>query len=207
MNSGDPHSDLFAVVDSIQILLSKVPQLAHSWRFLTGAVFALVKYHQLADCSPRPDLSEEEYVQETGKILTQIKEGESPVGNWLRGFFYNAALMRLDAAYERFLKACLSPGSEKDKGPDLYRKITKRFPSSFSGKQYQESLFGEVRHEVNSLKHFPGGADPTERDQPDRLHRALTELVAFLEMPEVTDELRKNFSGSGIVAGRGKKRK
>jgi hypothetical protein len=207
VNSSDSHSDLFAVVDSIQTLLSNVSQLAHSWRFLSGVVFALVKYHQLADYSTRHELSEEEYVQETSKTLTQIKEKEAPVGNWLRGFYYNAALMRLDAAYERFFKACLSPGSEKDKGPDLYRKIIKRFPSSFSGKLYQESLFCEVRHEVNSLKHFPGGADPMEREKPDRLHRALTELVTFLKMPDVTDELRKKFSGGSIVAGRGRKGK
>ncbi len=47
-----------------------------------------------------------------------------------------------------------------------------------------------------------GGADFTEREQPELLHRALTELIAFLRDPKVTEELVKKFSGKGIIVGR-----
>ena len=202
MNSKDSHPDLSAVAENIQLLLSDVPELVHSWRFLAGVVYALDQYYQLADCSPRPELAEEVYVEETREVLSFIKKGQIPAENWLRAFFYNAAAMRLNAAYERFFKACL-PGDLSDKkGPELYREIRRRFPSSFQCERYEDSLFGQIRREVNSLKHYPGGADPSQREQPDILHRALTELVAFLDRQEVANELKNTFSGREAIAGR-----
>ena len=123
--------------------------------------------------------------------------------------------MRLDACYERIFMAylgsslnnkekskCPSCGKNKIDGPYLYKKIRPEFSLLFSEEKYEKSNFGKVRHEVNGLKHYEGGADLTEREQPELLHQALTELVAFLRDPKVSEEAVKKFSGKGIVVGR-----
>ena len=131
MNSKDSHPDPSAVAENVHLLLSNVPELVHSWRFLAGAVYALDQYYQLVDRFPSLELAEEGYIAETRKVLSFIKKGQIPAENWLRAFFYNAAAMRLDAAYERFFKACLPGNLSAEEGPRLYQEIRKRFPSSF----------------------------------------------------------------------------
>ena len=216
MSSKENHPDLSEVVQSIKKSLSDVPELVHSWRFLAGVVYALNQYYQVTDHYPTTKIADEkEYIQETDDVLSHILEKEHPNRNWLRGFYYNAGVIRLDACYERIFKAylgsslnnkeetkCPSCGKNKIDGPYLYKKIRHDFSSLFSEEQYEKSNFGKVRHEVNSLKHYEGGADLTEREQPELLHRALTELVAFLRDPKVTEELVKKFSGKGIIVGR-----
>lgn len=212
------HPYLSGLVQNIKKCLADVPELVHCWRFLTGVVYALNQYYQITNRYPSTkDADENEYIQETDDVLSSILDNQPPKESWLKGFYYNAALMRLDAAYERIFKAyldgnlinkeerkCTSCGKGKDKidGPYMYEKIRDDFSSLFLEKEYQESNFGKVRGEVNSLKHYVGGADLTEREQPELLHRALTELVAFLREPKVTEELVKKFSGKGIIVGR-----
>ncbi len=198
---------VYDLSDDLQHLLTEVPELVHSWRFLTGVVYALQQYYQIVDRCPRQNLPDKEYIEETTKVLSLIKEERLPDDNWLRGFFYNAAVMRLHAAYERFFKVYLSPDFDEQHGDVLYKEIQKKFPSSFPKGRYEDSLFGEIGHEVNSLKHFPGGVDLLEREQPDLLHQGLTKLVAFLKLPDVVNELQTKFKGRGTVAGRGKTHK
>lgn len=210
MNSKENHPDLSDVVQSIKKSLSDVPELVHSWRFLAGVVYALNQYYQVTDHNPTTKIADEkEYIPETDDVLSHILEKGHPIRNWLRGFYYNTGLMRLDACYERIFKAylgikerkCPSCGNKID-GYYLYEKIIHDFSSLFPEKEYQKSNFGKVRHEVNSLKHYEGGANLTEREDPELLHQALTELVAFLRDPKVTEELVKRFSGKGIIVGR-----
>jgi hypothetical protein len=213
MNSEENHPNLFEVVQSIKRSLSDVPELVHSWRFLAGVVYALNQYYQATDRFPTTKITDErKYIQETDDVLSHILEEEHPNGNWLRGFYYNAGVMRLDACYDRIFKAylrsnleeskCPSCGKDMINGPSLYNKIRHDFSVLFSEKQFEKSNFGKVRHEVNSLKHYEGGADLGEREQPELLHKALTELVTFLRDPKVTKELAKQFSGKGIIVGR-----
>lgn len=216
MNSKENYCDLLEVVQSIKKSLSDVPELVHTWRFLAGVAYALNQYYQITYHYPPTKIADEnEYIQETDDVLSHILEKEHPNRNWLRGFYYNASVMRLDACYERIFKAylgislnnkeeskCSSRGKNKIDGPYLYKKIRHDFSSLFSEEQYQKSNFGKVRHEVNSLKHCEGGADLAEREQPELFHRALTELVAFLRVQKVAEELVKKFSGKGIVIGR-----
>ena len=215
------HPDLSGLVQNIKKCLADVPELVHCWRFLTGVVYALNQYYQITNRYPFTKVADEnEYIQETDDVLTSILDNQPPKESWLRGFYYNAALMRLDAAYERLFKAyldgnlikkeerkCTSCGKDKIDGPYMYKKIRDDFSSLFPEKEYQESNFGKVRGEVNSLKHYVGGADLTEREQPELLHRALTELVAFLMDSIVSKELFKKFSEKGIIVGRKTSRK
>jgi len=216
MNSKENHPNLLGAVQSIKECLSDVPELVHTWRFLAGVVYALNQYYQVTDYYPDTTIDDEkEYIEETDGILSNILEKEYPNRNWLRGFYYNAGLMRLDACYERIFKAyldssldnkkeskCPSCGKSKIDGPYLYKKIRCNFSSFFSEEKYEESNFGKVRYGVNSLKHYVGGAPFAKREQPELLHSALTELVAFLRDPRVIDELAKKFSGKRIIVGR-----
>ena len=206
--------DLSGSLQIIKKCLADFPELVHCWRFLTGVVYALEQYYQLCKYQPSTvQISDErEYVAQTDNVLTSILNSQIPSVSWLRGLYYNAALMRLDAAYERFFKSYLEGKyNEKENcslcrrsqidGPLLYGKIRKEFGSLFPEMKCEDSNFGKVRRAVNSLKHFVGGADLTEREQPDVMYRALIDLVAFLSDPRVIKELKK-FSGKGIIAGR-----
>lgn len=216
MNSKENHPNLSEAVQSIKKSLSDAPELVHYWRFLAGVVYALNQYYQVIDHYPTLMIADEkEYIPETHDVLSHILKKEHPNKNWLRGFYYNAGVTRLDACYERIFKAylgsslndkeeskCPSCGKNKIDGPYLYKKIRHDFSSLFLEEQYEKSNFGKVRHEVNSLKHYEGGADLAEREQPKLLQRALDELVTFLIDPKVTEVLVEKFSGKGVIVGR-----
>ncbi len=164
-------SRITEVVQNIKESLSDVPDLVHTWRFLAGVVYALNQYYQVTDHYPTTKIADEkEYIQETDDVLSHILEKEHPNRNWLRGFYYNAGVMRLDACYDRIFKAylgsslnnkeeskCSECGKNKIDGPYLYKKIRHDFGSLFSEEQYEKSNVGKIRHEVNSLKHYAGG--------------------------------------------------
>jgi hypothetical protein len=215
MISKGSHCDLSSVAETIRTQLSAVPELVHFWRFLAGVLYALSRHDKLADSYSSTNVpSANEYIQETNELLSSILEKRPPNRGWLKGFYYNAALMRLDACYERSFRAyldsslkkrdgkCPSCGKDKIDGPYLYEKIRNDFGSLFPEKAYEKSNFGRVRHEVNGLKHYEGGAEITEREQSAVLHAALTELTAFLKHQKLTEGLIKKFSGKGIVVGR-----
>lgn len=204
--------DLIGLTQEIKNNLVDFRALLHCWRFLAGVVYALDQYNQIANVCPLATLSDDEYIQEADNVFASILTNKLPPENWLRGFYYNAALMRLDAAYERFFKAyldgkcnlnlkCTECDKNKTDGPYLYAEIRKEFSSLFPEKKFEDSNFWKVRHEVNSLKHYIGGANLAEREQPAILRQALDELVAFLNDPTVRKELAK-FSGSEPITGR-----
>lgn len=212
MNSEETYSDLSEEVLSIEKSLSDVGELVHSWRFLTGVVYALNQYHLVANqCPPGKTENEEAYIQETHKILSRVLGRPYPYDRWLRGFYYNAALMRLDACYERLFRAYLRdklgerkcPKCKKPEidGQELYKQIRNEFSSLFT-KNFDDSSFGKVRREVNSLKHLVGGADPAQREKPKLLYSALKELIDFIRNPDVVKKLKENFSGRRVIAGR-----
>ena len=195
----DKKQELSDVLNIIKKCLANCPELVHCWRFLTGVVYALDEYYQIVNVIASTKMKEQEYIQEADNVLTSILNNQTPTENWLRGFYYNAALMRLDAAYERFFKAFI--GKQGIDGPKLYKEIRNKLSSLFLIKKYEDSNFGKVRHEVNSLKHYVGGADLMEREKPEILQQALNELVALLNDPIVIMALNK-FSEKGIITGR-----
>ena len=101
--------DIHEFLNSIKNLIDEVPALIHTWRFAVGAVYAMREYQRLfLQSSPPVNLSEECYIEETITMLHEIRNNNQPAGNWLRGFFYNAAVMRTDAFFERVFKAILN---------------------------------------------------------------------------------------------------
>ncbi len=79
----------------------------HLGRFIGGVMYALEEYHRLATAVPKQPRSNQFYSDELNHLLSAIQGAVAPPPNWLRGFFYNAAVMRLDAAWERSLRVIL----------------------------------------------------------------------------------------------------
>lgn len=199
--------DIHEFLNSIKKLIDEVPALIHAWRFAVGTVYAMAEYQRLFLQFPAPKNPPEEcYIEETITMLHEIRNNNQPAEqNWLRGFFYNAAVMRTDAFFERAFKAILK---EKEKnisnGPKLYEKMKKKFPEHFQ-LCYDQSFFGQIRKEVNALKHDVGGVEPNDREKQMVLLNALKELLKILQDDKILKELKTNFRGQSVVTGKGSK--
>lgn len=159
-------------LDILDNLAAQAPKHVHLWRFVAGTVFALQRYETI-----HPASAPTAYEAETSELLGALRRGDNPPPLWLKGFFYNAALMRLDAAWERGLRVLLNV-DEKERldGPKLYERLLVTTPSL---PVYKDSAFCAVRIEVNNLKHRAGGVDePWEK--PVVLHEGLNALVLLL---------------------------
>lgn len=176
-------------------LVAAVPELIHLWRFLCGAAYAVIEYERLAQI-PAGIRAEDDYVHETMALLRTLPIGGVLPAAWLRGFYYNAAVMRADASWERSLKALLNDHSKND-GPALYRRARNDLPSLFSA-PYRDSSFAKVRHEVNALKHRLGGVPPLNREQPEVVISALQELFGLLTNQQALSCLRNLYFGKGV---------
>ena len=162
--------------ERIKILSKLARRLAHEFRFLTGALFALEKAEKLKH-KARASYAESDcqhHIDDLEEVLTAIAEGkEEPPKQWLAGFYYNSGIMRIVAVYERLKKAV----------PDL----------SDSAPSLQ--LLDE---DVNKLKHRLDGITAKEKcGKPDDLliaWTALDELLKFIETPKIQDYLEKKYS-------------
>jgi len=195
--------DIHEFLNSIKKLIDEVPALLHTWRFAVGAVYAMREYQRLfLQSSPQISLSDEYYIKETITIIHEIRNNNRPAENWLRGFFYNAAVMRTDAFFERVFKAILNENANNIiDGEKLYEKMKQKYPEHFQ-LCYQKSLFGQIRMEVNALKHVVGGAELTYRENLMVLFDALKELLKILQDDKILEELKANFRGQSVVTGK-----
>ena len=139
------------------------PRHIHLWPFLSGVAYALDEYDGLAASAPKGKMTDEAYLQETLAVLAAVGTGVAPPTNWLRGFIYNAAITRLDAGWERSLRAILGDGS-KTNGRTLYNKVRTSVAPQLP--PYSSSSFKAVRDEVNGLKHYQEGAPEAIRENP-----------------------------------------
>lgn len=156
-------------------LMHDTPEHMHLWRFIVGVVYALEKYERLAVFSPKVERSNQFYIDQTLSVLEKLNTGTEPEADWLRGFFYNAGLMRLDAAWERSLQTIFG---KKGNGPTLYDLLRASDPGL---PEYKGSLFESVREEVNALKHDEEGASEKLRERPNILRESLWQLLSLLE--------------------------
>ena len=163
------------VVGPMRRLMHAAPEHIHLWRFIAGVAYALEQYERLAVLSPKVDRSDQFYVDQMLSILENLNTGAEQEGGWLRGFFYNAGLMRLDAAWERSLRTILG---KKGNGPELYNLLRADDPAL---PEYTGSLFESVRKEVNELKHDEHGASEKLRERPNIQRESLWQLLALLE--------------------------
>jgi len=163
---------------TLQELIQKKEDHIHLWRFVAGVVFALDHYDLLSKRYPS-SAKPRSYKSESLNLLRAISAGAEPPGNWQRGFFYNSAIMRLDAAWERSIHAILnSPETKQLSAKQLWRDLRRIEPSLPA---YDKSKFKPVRDEVNALKHDVGGAPEPIRERPDVLREGLEALLLLLE--------------------------
>ena len=151
--------------------MDRAPDHFHLWRFLAGALYAYSRY-----CAAGTEVGERTdafYRAEARTVLEALRHNVDPPGTWQRGFFYNAAIMRLDAAWERSLQILLN--QSRGKGPALYEALQSQVESL---PPYEESAFRAVRREVNALKHQPKGAPEGLRENPMAIKNGITVLLA-----------------------------
>lgn len=189
--------ELFA---QVYTLVREAPALVHTWRFAAGALFALSEWYRLAEKAPQVHHNEEDYISDTERLLGAIRDGVPPNGEWLRAFHYNAAVMRIDALYERLFRAVLGDTPKAD-GPTLYSSLQTRYPRLLPD-PYKQSPFASVRKEVNSLKHDVGGAAPQLRERITSLCAALEYLFAFVSDREVKALLQREYGHRKPVSGK-----
>lgn len=163
-------------ISTLENLISNSPEHIHLWRFIAGAVFALQTYDNLAERWSKSEQSDEFYAQEALDVLSSLRSNTTPSANWQRGFFYNAAVMRLDAAWERSLRIILAEPNDGD-GPGLYERLRSMEAGMAA---YDDSRFSRVRKEVNGLKHQVQGAREAIREQPEILRGCLQDLLVLI---------------------------
>jgi hypothetical protein len=155
------------------------PDLIHAWRFAVSAVWALENYYrlrELPESADRPD----DYLADTLENIGRLERLDGFTTHWERGFWYNAAIMRLDALWERLFKA-MGPTTNDL----LYQRVKAVCPEALPD-SWEQSSFFRIREVVNSLKHEPTGADAAIREQQQLPFEMLRDLL------KVVDALRSH---------------
>jgi hypothetical protein len=155
--------------------------------FIAGVMYALEEYNRLATVAPKQKQTESFYSKELEHLLSAVQDAKALPTNWLRGFFYNAAAMRLDAAWERSLRVILKDSTKKRNLRKLYNKVRGSKPSL---PEYDDSICNQVRNEVNDLKHQDKGPSEDIRENPEVLREGLKQLLDLLNPRN--DSLRSN---------------
>jgi hypothetical protein len=181
---------LHAAIVSIQKFIKVTPDLIHTWRFLIGAVYALQYRIQMgtSDESNSPS-SHLDFVKPTETLLKKILTGGKINLKWRAGFWYNAAVMRIDACYERIFRVMLSEDSNnknlrnanaKELWNALQEKLKNEGFKNILPCGFQDSEWKKLRTEVNSLKHHYFGAPQAIRMKTERTLLALEELLRII---------------------------
>ncbi|MBI2749402.1 MAG: hypothetical protein HYX43_08730 [Burkholderiales bacterium] len=185
---------LLSFLTELRLLVEQYPRLTHTWRFATSAVWAIDHYHAAyAAHPPTKAISEESFVKDTLENIDALASHNPVSLDWERGFWFNAAIMRLDALWERVFKLFLPPGVDR-RGPSLYKLIQAR--SATLRLPYERSSFGQVRKIVNQLKHEPGGAGSSIREQLDLPVQLLKDFLGLINEPAFRAELARQGKGS-----------
>lgn len=141
--------------------------------FALGALYALMHAKAL-DYKDR-DFPHNEHKRKQ-VLLTRAKEmGGGKLrtdGKWAAGFYFNSALMRLDAGFERFEGALKRIKRAKGKGTvDSGANAPAHWPENME----------KVRREVIRLKHIPSGTAGRREVTYKECVKAAGELVNFLQ--------------------------
>jgi hypothetical protein len=174
------------VTKRISQLGQSCPKFAHEFRFLAGAVFALASAEKMGhkNRASYVDTDRPRLLVELNAVFNAIGCGKTPPKQWKAGFYYNAAIMRIAACYERLLKAVRA-----SRALTLAR-------TSPNGVHLQC-----VCDEVNKLKHDLFGQKVSfaqKRANQDDLSNAwvaLTELLDLLENSYTLKHLSSNYRG------------
>jgi len=118
--------------------------------FSVGALFALIQAEQLKYLSQRHFSGRGLRMWEKAKgLCSKIERGEQLLerGDWLAGFFFNDAIVRIDVAFEHIVRHSI-----KMYGPIEHRKLIDRAGRHGFKKEWADS-WSPVHKEVNRLKH------------------------------------------------------
>jgi len=194
-------------------LLSTWPELTHTFAFTTGALYALEQAEKTAmrDRRAYGDIDRSTHTKVVRDVLQALDSGQKTSETWIGGFHYNSAIMRLDACYERFLKAITRELKNHGRlAPDVVAKGVNITKTERSARQIERSFSPVIsltranleqnRNDVNRLKHRLFGreaADERSRAVGDiqGASAALHELLTIMETPEIQDELRGAYKG------------
>ena len=202
MQQAQRQATLKEVLGEIDSLVDRYPSLIHTWRFAVSAVWALGQYYAAdAECPPRT-IPEQDFVQDTRENIRDLLGKAVVSRDWERGFWFNAAIMRLDALWERVFKLFLPAGVDCS-GPSLYLLVEDRRATP-SHLEYSNSSFGKIRQIVNQLKHEPGGAHPNIRESRELPIQAIRDLLAVLNDSGLQRSLVPMRHGP-VLAGRRKR--
>ena len=154
------------------------PTHVHLGRFIAGVIYALQEYDHLVAATPKQRQTDLFYSNELQQLLSGFQTSTPPPRNWLRGFFYNAAAMRLDAAWERSLRVILKDTTKKGNLSTLYNTLRRSDEPTLA--EFDKSSCKRVRDEVNDLKHRDQGPADDIREDSEILREGLKELLDLL---------------------------
>ena len=146
----------------------------------------------------------EKHLSRLVAVINALDAGHLPDPVWKAGFYYNAAIMRIDACYERFLKAveeAAAAGHAQRRAGEAETDALARHAESVLhlGSPLVRDHLRWVRKEVNKLKHALYGQQPQhagERVEASDVNNALeavAELVSMMERPEIKALLATRF--------------
>ena len=185
----------------IRGLLDDYPRLTHTWRFMASAVWAIGHYYAADAVQPPRDIAEDAYVEDTKTNIAALIEDKAVSQDWERGFWFNSAIMRLDALWERLFKLFVPQGVNCN-GPSLYALVQARMATRCTH-TYEDSSFGRVRQIVNQLKHETGGAHPNIRENRELPMRTVEDLLVVIRDKALSASL-KSIGKGPVLTGSAK---
>jgi hypothetical protein len=190
----------------LEALAREIPELTHTFNFLLGAVYSL-REACARGYRDRADYAETDRSDHLSRLHTVVAAllADAPLEPvWIAGFYYNAAIMRIDACYERLLKAMLEAAHVKPAGKAKRRQSKTDLWASQLERQL--SLHPPItryhlewaRTEVNKLKHdlygrIPATAVDQRIDMPNA-EAAVNELIGLMERSDIRSLLCKRFT-------------
>ncbi len=152
--------------------------------YLVGALYSLANAQELG-FKDRPSSYPAEYSAHLSNYTLNIAEKTQPHASWLAGYFFNSAIQRLAAAYDRI--------------PKLLGAREKVHSKSISAKQrmkevntYDHANWTKVYDEVNAFKHDISGKGEGRSVTMADVMGAFAETTALLN--NKADAIKKRYS-------------
>jgi len=150
------------------------PAVADVFDYLAGAIFSL------KHCAALPFLNRKGgqvagYKKILSRYLSAIPEGRSPNPYWVCGFYFNSAMVRIAACYDRIPKMILK--RKKGKAHKLMESVW--------GDSSSYPKWKAVYKEVNKLKHAAVGLGLGRGVSMGDVMAALLEIVSLLEAKKI----------------------
>jgi hypothetical protein len=151
----------------VAYLIRREPDLSDTLDFAIGAIYALLKAIEFGYVDRTKALSPN-YWTSLATRAENMGRGTLPGrDHWVAGFYFNSALMRISAVYERTAKKL--SGRQRGDVPHLLRLIDPPFVNN--------PQLEKVRIEVNNLKHEECGLSEGRKVKLEEAIGALIELV------------------------------